>query len=174
MRFNMIQKGLCVLLSLFLAFSAAMTGTCAWRDITQHKSNEFYGRGTAEPDTTTKPDTTTEPDTTTPEPTTPEPTTTIETTTVTSTITTTTTQPTTEPSTTTTETTTRPLTINSVTTTTAIATTKPQNSSGPKTGDTGNVWLWAVVTIVSAVSLRAVLLWGKRGGRRETEIGGLL
>jgi hypothetical protein len=36
------------------------------------------------------------------------------------------------------------------------------------TGDTSNVWLWAILTIISALGLRWVLLWGKKA-RRESE-----
>jgi len=53
-------------------------------------------------------------------------------------------------------------------------TTKPQNPDGPKTGDTGSVWLWAITTVVSAICLRGVLLWGKKVRRGEAGIGGLL
>ena len=222
MKFNMMQKGLSVLFSLLLLFSAAMTGSYAWRDIAQHRSNEFYGRVTsAEPDTsTTEPDTsstepdttTTEPDTSTTEPDTstiepdtsttepdttttePDTTTTEPDTTTTEPDTTTTTQPTTtttQPTTTTTTTrtsTTKPTTTTAPSTTTAVTTTtgpatqpsttaaatsatattgstKPQNPNGPKTGDTSNIWLWAVITIISAIGLRAVLLWGRRERR---------
>ena len=196
MKFNAIQKGLCGLFSLLLVFSAAMTGTCAWRDAAQHKSNAFYGRGTTQPDTAaTEPDTTVaepddtttghdettaEPDTTTTGPTTPAPATITETTTITATTTTTTTtgRPATEPSTTIAETTTQPAaqpsTTSPATATAMPGTTGPQNPGGPKTGDTGSVWLWASITVVSAMCLRGVLLWGKKGRRGETEIGGMV
>ena len=37
------------------------------------------------------------------------------------------------------------------------------------TGDTSKLWLWAALTVMSAIGLRAVLLWGKRNGRRKKE-----
>jgi len=174
MNFNGIQKAMCALFTLLVLFCAAMTGSYAWRDLSQHRSNKYYGRGidtiTTQPDpdtTTTQPD----PDTTTtqPDPTTTQPTTT--------TMMTTTTKPTTEPPETTVETTEQATTqaITQPPTSAATAspgTSKPSNPDGPKTGDASNVWLWAALTVTSAVGLRAVLLWGRRNGKRN-KAGGL-
>ena len=51
-------------------------------------------------------------------------------------------------------------------TTTSLGKPDP-NQPGPLTSHTSNIWLWAILTVVSAVSLRAVLLWGRRGGKRK-------
>ena len=157
---NTIPKVLCALFSLFLLISITMTGTYAWRDINQHKSNEFYGRSPTYPSdtTTTLPDsstTTTLPDSST--------------TTTLPDSSTTTTLP--DSSTTTNEITTQPSTSSD---TTITSLTNPQNPDSPKTDDTSNVWLWVILTVVSAVCLRGVLLWGKKDKRKAVETGGLL
>jgi len=174
MKFNLFQKMLCLLFSALAVFCAAMTGTHAWRDASQHRSNEFYGGLTA---TTDESDTTTtEPDTTTTEPGT----------TTTATTSTTTTIPSTEPSITMTETTTETTTQATIQTTaqttsqtytlpstsmfkTSTGTSGPSNPGGPKTDDTSKIWLWAALTVVSAMGLRTVLLWGRRNDRHREE-----
>ena len=140
MKFSMFQKILSILFSALVVFCAAMTGTYTWQDLAQHKSNEFVGLTAANPD-----ESTTEPDTPTTEPD----------------------ISTTEPDISTTEpdtSTTWPQT--STTQTHATTTTKP---GGPKTGDTSNVWLWAILTVLSALGLRGVLLWGRKNSCREGE-----
>lgn len=174
MKFSIVQKGLCVLFSALVVFCAAMTGTYAWRDYAQHKSNEFIGISTADEPITVRPTTTTTTSTTGPtttDTTTTRPTTTTTRPTTTTKPTTTTTKPTTTTAapTTTQPTTsaTQPSTITATQppVTTTRPTVRPSNP-GPVTGDTSNIWLWAVLTVLSALGLRWVLLWGKRG-RRE-------
>ncbi|MCL2300258.1 MAG: hypothetical protein FWC27_08965 [Firmicutes bacterium] len=164
MKRNYFQKLLCVLFTALAVFCAAMTGTYAWRDAAQHKSNEYYGGLTTRTDTTiTEPDTTTQ----------SEPTVTTATTTETPSATTeTTTQTTTQTITqtttaqTTTQTTSQTYTLPSTSGTSArTGTTHP---GGPVTGDTGKICLWASLTVLSAIGLRAVLLWGAGRRREET------
>lgn len=160
MKSDMVQKMLCVLFTALVVFCAAMTGTHAWRDVSQHRSNDFYGGATTGPDgSTSEPPTTTEPDTTTELSTTiPQLTTT---TTTQTTVTTTGTQATT---------TIAPhiFSTGAHTTTSAhITTARPTNPPGPQTGDASKIWLWTLLTMLSALGLRWVLLWRQKNKRTE-------
>ncbi|MDR3314113.1 MAG: hypothetical protein LBS96_06615 [Oscillospiraceae bacterium] len=59
------------------------------------------------------------------------------------------------------------------TSTTAVSTTKTTTTTGstpipgPNTGDSGNIWFWAVLMIASALGLRYLLLHGKKRARKE-------
>ena len=173
LRFEAFQKVLCALFTLLVLFCAAMTGSYAWRDYAQHKSNEFYGGITTETSSVspTSPTTTTTATSSASTSTTSSTSTSTSSSTSTSTTSSTSSSPSSSTSTSTSSSSSTSTTSSTSTSTTSTATctttTTEPKVPGPVTGDTGNIWLWAALTVVSAIGLRATLLWGKKGGRRK-------